>query len=182
LITGFTPFRNHPVNPSKLLAEVLAKEGFDTLILPVSYASAEAALLNRIALTKYDFILSFGLAASRGRISLEEKAFNEKNSPVQNNDGKIVLSQKIRPNGAKELTNPLPLGEWQRRLQEKEVASDLSSDPGRYVCNEIYYLDLSSGIPCLFVHLPNLDKSSLAADVALAKELLALAKKLEFQP
>jgi pyrrolidone-carboxylate peptidase len=126
LITGFTPFRNHPVNPSKLLAEVLAKEGFDTLILPVSYASAEAALLNRIALTKYDFILSFGLAASRARISLEEKAFNEKNSPVQDNDGKIVLSQKIRPNGAKELTNPLPL-ENGRDVSKKKKSQAISA-------------------------------------------------------
>jgi pyroglutamyl-peptidase len=159
------------------VAQACAKEGIDILVLPVSYEKAQERLLNQIKKTKYDFILSFGLAGSRAQITLEKKAFNEKNSPAKDNDGKVFLGQKILPSGPEEITNPLPLNEWQGALKEKEYVSRISFDPGRYVCNEIYYLDLSSGIPCLFVHWPNLNKSSLNTDIGYAKTLLHLIAK-----
>jgi pyroglutamyl-peptidase len=164
------------------VAKACAQEGIDILVLPVSYTKAQERLLERIKKTKYDFILSFGLAGSRPQITLEKKAFNERNSPAKDNDGKLVLGQAILPSGAQEITNPLPLEDWQSALKEKDFISRISSDPGRYVCNEVYYLDLSSGIPCLFVHWPNLNKSSLNIDIGYAKALLNLIAKSKFLP
>lgn len=52
-------------------------------------------------------------------------------------------------------------------------------DPGRYICNEVYYLDLASGIPSLFVHFPLEETLSLEKDIRAAKLILETISPLK---
>ncbi len=179
LITGFGPFLAHKANPSELVAIFLKKPNIDVLILPVTYSGAKQLLERQIKDKSYDFILSFGLAASRRYVSLEKMAFNEMNSLHPDNDHKAAAGEKILPEGLPSLINPLPLEAWHDSLKEKGFENEMSTNPGRYVCNEVYYLDLSSKIPCLFIHFPSLEASSLQNDISFATNLLNILENLE---
>src|SRR5574344_1742773 len=132
LITGFGAFLKHEVNPAEQVALALKKEGYDVVILPVSYEGAKAAFTKIANLHSYDMILSFGLASSRKYISLEQKAYNEMNAIHLDNDGVRKMGDAILPNQAKELTTTFDLAKLQKALEDKGISSDISTDPGRY--------------------------------------------------
>lgn len=174
LITGFLPFLNYPSNPSENLVKALQKEGFHTLILPVSYARCQQELEQEIKEFMPSLILSFGYASSRQLISLEQRAYNCLNSSAPDADGIILSNQKIVAGGKEILSTALPLQELKNSLLSFPL--EISLDAGRYCCNEVYYLDLQSGIPSLFVHLPNEKKISVDTEISFAHELI---KKLD---
>jgi pyroglutamyl-peptidase len=178
LITGFGAFLKHEVNPAEKVALALKKEGYDVVILPVSYEGAKAEFAKIANLHSYDLILSLGLASSRKYISLEQKAYNEMNAIHLDNDGVRKMGDAILPKQAKELATPFDLTKLQKALAEKSIPSDISTDPGRYICNEVYYLDLASGIPALFVHFPGLGQSSIEKDYLATETLLDALKAL----
>jgi pyroglutamyl-peptidase len=178
LITGFGAFLKHDVNPAQEVALSLKKEGYDSVILPVSYEGAIAAFKAIKNIKQYDAILSFGLASSRHFISLETKAYNEMNAIHLDNEGVRKMGDPIVKGAPKELSSPFNVPNLKEYLAKEGIETELSSDPGRYICNEVYYLDLSSGIPALFVHFPSLETSSIEKDEAAAKAILAYLRTL----
>lgn len=172
LITGFGAFLSHGVNPAEQVALSLKKEHYDIAILPVSYQKAKQAFFAIPNLRSYDLILSLGLASSRRLISLERTAYNEMNALHLDNDGVRKLGEVIVPGQPASLTTSLNVPALHEALEKAGIPSEISSDPGRYICNEVYYLDLVSGIPALFVHFPSLEKSSLEKDLAATKVIL----------
>jgi pyroglutamyl-peptidase len=178
LITGFGAFLKHSVNPAEQVALALKEEGYDVVILPVSYAGAKTSFQKIKNLSQYDCILSLGLASSRKYISLESKAFNEMNAIHLDNDGERKMGETILEGKAKELKTSIDIAPIQKALKEKAIPSDLSEDPGRYICNEVYYLDLNSGIPALFVHFPAIEESSVDKDLEATRIILSVLKTL----
>ena len=178
LITGFGAFLKHDANPAQEVALSLKKEGYDSVILPVSYEGAIAAFKAIKNIKQYDAILSFGLASSRHFISLETKAYNEMNAIHLDNDGERKMGETILEGKAKELKTSIDIAPIQKALKEKAIPSDLSEDPGRYICNEVYYLDLNSGIPALFVHFPAIEESSVDKDLEATRIILSVLKTL----
>lgn len=73
LVTGFEPFLDNDINPSKELVESSLFASFNTMILPVSYGKARESLLLAIDSINPDLVLSFGLASSRKGITIEKK-------------------------------------------------------------------------------------------------------------
>jgi pyroglutamyl-peptidase len=177
LVTGFKPFLSHSTNPAETVARALENRDIKALILPVTYEGTKKQLLSAIKKEKPDFILSFGLAASRDHVSLEKQAFNELNSSHPDASGHLALGEKILPSGKEQLETSLDLKSFQSNLIKEGHIVDLSLDPGRYCCNECYYLDLASGIPSLFIHLPLESKSSILEDLEIATDLLDEIKK-----
>jgi pyroglutamyl-peptidase len=155
LVTGFGGFLKNAKNPAEKVAHALIEPSTRVLILPVSYLKSRALLLETLQKERPDLLLSFGLASSRKRLSLEEKAYNLLDAKVPDNDGVKKSKEAISPLGKETLLTPFDLGTLQNILVEKSIPVALSDDPGRYICNEVYYTDLESGIPALFVHLPN---------------------------
>lgn len=178
LITGFGAFLKHETNPAEIVANSLKKEGYDTVILPVSYEGAKKAFSEIQNLKSYDAILSFGLASSRRFISLESKAYNEMNAIHLDNDGVRKMGEEIVKGEEKERTTPIDVVTLKKRLEKLGIITEASTDPGRYICNEVYYLDLQSGIPALFVHFPSLEASTIEKDEAAAKAILAYLQSL----
>jgi pyroglutamyl-peptidase len=179
LVTGFEPFLQHALNPSKEVLSALADASVVTLLLPVSYAKAMEILLPKIESEKPDYIVGLGLAASRDAIALEQKAFNEATSSQPDNDGVTKTAEAIIPKGLHELDTTIDLNALKSLLAAKGIEAKTSLDPGRYVCNEVYYLALSSGAKSLFVHLPSPETSSLEVDKAAVAAIVGYLKELK---
>ncbi|MBO4540821.1 MAG: hypothetical protein J5736_02480 [Bacilli bacterium] len=176
LFTGFLPFSTHKENPSKILAEELASFfSMPYRILSVSYIRAPIELADSMEKEKPDFILSLGLHAGAKALRIEEFAYNLKQASLPDEDGISMQGSPINVNLPESIPNPLPLPKC---LEEwKGYPFVLSDDPGRFVCNLVYFHDLSSGIPSLFVHLPPFEiipkEKQLEALIALVKSIHA---------
>ncbi len=177
LFTGFLPFSSFPENPSETLAKELG-EAFDcpSLILPVSFEKAPKELSQKIEEEKPDFILSLGLSGRAKSLHLERYAYNQMKASIPDNDGKSMQGCPIYEDSPASFSTHLKLEKLIVRLDGFPFTC--SNDPGRYICNLVYFHDLASGIPSLFVHLPPFatiphDKQ-LRALRALVNELLQI--------
>lgn len=177
LVTGFGPFLKNGANPSEYVAKRLEGNGVVSLVLPVSYERSGELLMDAIREEQPDLIVSFGLAASREDFSLEERAYNEMKAAAADVDGVSKDGEPIAFFGASSFETKIDLPRLQKELETKGHHAVISTDPGRYCCNEVYYLCLRSGLPSLFVHLPGLKKASPEEDALFAKDLLSILKK-----
>ena len=151
-LTGFTAFSTHSLNPTEILVNKYKDiSDINAEVVPVSYSkSAECA--NRI---EGKVLLMMGLSAGRKEISLEKFAWNERKASIPDNDGVIYKGDKIEEDGEERLETEIDIVEIERRLKEEGIPVYISTDPGRYVCNNIYYTALySRKEPSLFVHFP----------------------------
>lgn len=172
LLTGFTPFLDHLSNPTEELVSFFQKEGYAGIVLPVDYQKAETLFKSQILPLKPDFILSLGLASSRSIITIENSAYNEKRSGAKDNSGHLAQGEMISSSGPAVLHTALSVPTLVSFLAGRGFLSAPSDDPGRYLCNEIYYLDLQSGIPSLFIHFPDVTASPIEKDIAFLREVL----------
>lgn len=157
-LTGFTVFSSHSLNPTEVLVNKFKdKDYINSEVVPVSYSkSAESA--KKI---EGKVLLMMGLAAGRKEISLERYAWNERKASIPDNDGVVYNGEKIEEDGEDRLETKIDILEIERRLQKEGIPVKISTDPGRYVCNNIYYTALSSSIrPSLFVHFPQISDMS----------------------
>ena len=173
LITGFLPYAGLATNPSEELLKAIKVKGTSTLLLPVSYGEAKKQLEAAIKKEKPDFILSFGLSPYRKEPTLEEFAYNEMKSIQPDETGVRQDGKEIIPDGEKSRHASLDVSHLCQVLMGESIDVSMSIDPGRFVCNMVYYLDLASGIPALFVHLPLLADLPLKDDVAAAEAIIA---------
>jgi pyroglutamyl-peptidase len=148
LLTGFSAWGSHRVNPSGVVA--LALGGHE---LPVDYRGAVRELRRLIRRERPDAVLMLGLAVGRKRVSLEAVALN-----VDHSEAKDRLHRWLRPirsRGPIALEARLPLDRIYRRLKEARVPVTVSHHAGTFVCNHVFYeaLALGRGL-CGFVHVP----------------------------
>ena len=151
-LTGFTAFSTHSLNPTEILAnKYKGRRDINAEVVPVSYSkSAECAKS-----IEGKVLLMMGLAAGRKEISLERFAWNERKASIPDNDGVLYEGKKIADDGEERLETDIDIVEIERRLKEEGIPVYISTDPGRYVCNNIYYTALySRKEPSLFVHFP----------------------------
>lgn len=155
ILTGFGVFASNSVNPTERIVNALSHDdGISSYILPVVYDRCADV----IADTDGDIYLHLGLASSRNVITVEKYAYNEKRASGADNDGILFSGEKITADGPGTLTTPFDAERIADILVSRGIESRISSDPGRYVCNNIYYHSLSRGRKALFVHLPPFEK------------------------
>ncbi len=141
LFTGFVPFLDNLVNPSKEILDLIDDQ--DTYLLDVDYKKADEFFLS-FDPSKYDFVVSFGLASSRTWVSLERVAHNLVNTKVKDNSSYIPSSPYIEL-GGKDLVTNLDLEKYIERFEDAKV----SFDAGTYL-----FLKKMKG-NALFIHLPS---------------------------
>lgn len=155
ILTGFGVFAANTVNPTEIIVNALSHDdGISSYILPVVYDRCADAIGN----TDGNIYLHLGLASSRNVITVEKYAYNEKRASSADNDGILFSGEKIRDDGPDTLTTPFDAESIVNALVSRGIESRISSDPGRYVCNNIYYHSLLRGRKALFVHLPPFEK------------------------
>lgn len=177
LLTGFTPFPKHPVNPTESIVAAFQDRDIVTHVFPVAYDAVARELPQLLEQEKPDRILSFGLAGSRRLFSLEQTAYNETKASLPDVAGVLREGGIILPKQPSELSTPFDLRALEAILKKEGFAFTHSTDPGRYLCNDVYFRCLSSGIPSLFVHVPTFENSSLENDVAFAQAILDYLRK-----
>jgi pyroglutamyl-peptidase len=177
LVTAFGPFDGRPENASSLALHGL-KQAFPkihTRILPVDSVIAPSRLRQALRLLRPDALVMLGEAAGSRSIRLETTAWNELDFRIPDIAGRQPQGRAIDPHSEKSLASQLPLEAIRSRLDSLGHPVGLSDDPGRYLCNQIFYIALAwlrtHAHPCAagFIHLP------LASDypTKLAVEALA---------
>lgn len=157
LVTGFKPFLNNKVNTSMELLKLIKEE---TLLLDVSYLNAPKELKEKINEYNPDFILSLGLNASlKEGIQIEKVAYNLMDSKGKDNDGIIKTNEIINKNKNNFYLNPIDFKKLENYLKSNDIKYKLSRDPGRYICNLVYFEVLSSFNKGLFIHVPTIKNS-----------------------
>ena len=152
LLSAFEPFNNDNINPSE---EIYKRIDIDKVLLPVSYNRVEAVLDEAINKYHPDFILSLGYAASRKNISIEKYAYNSMMAKIKDNDDIIYEGKKIN-DGRDIIKTKIDIERIINNFPNYPLA--LSEDPGRFICNEVYYLSLSkTNSNALFIHVPPLN-------------------------
>lgn len=160
LVTAFGPFDGRAENASLLALRGL-KKAFPMLrtrVLPVDMVVAPARLKQALRRIRPDALIMLGEAAGSKTIRLETTAWNEIDFRIPDIAGRQAASRPIRRGAAAKLSSTLPLAEIHDLFLSGGHPATLSHDPGRYLCNQIFYLALRhlEGTPCPagFIHLP----------------------------
>lgn len=142
--------------------------------------------------------LHLGVAANGTKFKIETTAWNEATFRVADERGWEPASQPIYPEDGKVSTkrrSRLATGQITRQLQRLQFPVVLSSDPGRFICNYLYYQSLRSCCPptapsgtpgqasdpedfipehALFVHVPPLEVIPHEMQMAFLHHLLCI--------
>ena len=180
LVTAFGPFDGRPLNASSLALHAL-KAGFPrihTRILPVDSVIAPSRLKHAMRRLRPDILLMLGEAAGSNAVRLETTAWNELDFRIPDIKGRQPSKRPILPKGPDSYSSSLPLAKWNTALARAGHPVSFSDDPGRYLCNQVFYAAMNhihtTGLPCRagFIHLP------LAADYPTGKAADALSDML----
>ena len=152
-LTGFSLFGSHTTNPTAYLVDKFSSLPYvEGRVLPVSYGKSSEAIKE----TKGKVLVMTGLADGRKEITLERFAYNQRKASIPDIDGVLEEGGKILENGEERLETEVDVEAIVSRLKREGIEASLSLDPGRYVCNNVYYTALAIlPIPSLFVHFPS---------------------------
>ena len=162
LVTAFGPFAGRSENASSLALRNLKKAfpEIRTRILPVDSVIAPARLRQALRVIRPDAVILLGEAAGIYQIRLESTAWNELNFKIPDIAGRQPASRAICPDSPAIHRSTLPLKKIQASLESNGHKVAISNNPGRYLCNQVFYITLewlnAHDIPCPagFIHLP----------------------------
>ena len=162
LVTAFGPFGGRELNASSLALAGLRKSfpGLHTRVLPVDAVIAPSRLNQAIRQILPDAVLMLGEAGGSHEIRLESTAWNELDFRIPDNAGRRYSRRPIRSDAPISLPSTLPLREIHDRLVSLGLPVAFSRDPGRYLCNLLFFRALHElprlglRIPAGFIHLP----------------------------
>lgn len=146
LVTAFKPFNKMENNYSQEVLKYI--KDVDKLVIDVVYDQCYQDIDNSFDLSKYDLIIAMGEARIRKELTLETTAKNLSSCSIADNRGNLKKDEIIVAGGLNELQTQVDL----TKLSE---CVTLSSDAGKFVCNNLYY-HLLSKYPdkSLFIHIP----------------------------
>lgn len=184
VLTGFLPFPAGSANDNSSREAAL---GFDpatvpearvlAVELPVEFDTAAALVADLSARCDPAVVVGFG--QGRWRVDLETTAYNAKDTSevpggVPDNRGLVLDGDPIREGGPAELPSRLPIDAIRGQLEGAGVDVATSDDPGRYICNNLFYSLAHDAPPervVGFVHLPILRRVD-AADRAMLQTVV----------
>ena len=176
LLTGFGPFGENDINPSKKTVMRLDGEqikGYEIvgLNVPTIYEKAIEKVVDKIEEIDPEIVISLGLA-ERKRISLERVAINVNDARIEDNEGNEPVDKLIDEDGPVGYFSTLPIREILNDMKDAGIPTYISNSAGTYVCNNVMYgvlnhiekndLDIRAG----FIHLPCLPEQALEDDRA----------------
>jgi pyroglutamyl-peptidase len=166
LVTGFGPFPSMPYNASTSVALALGDApdtpGVDiaTAVIPVVWATARVVARKAVARFQPHAILHFGVSKRSSGFEIETRAFNM-SGRKEDQAGMVRRANALVRAGKPVLNATLPPLDLVRTLRKDGFPAALSEDPGRYLCNALFYWSLhdgeSDGRLVSFVHMPALD-------------------------
>lgn len=154
LITSFQPFRGRAQNGSETIGEALAAqaspERLRHLKLPVVWGVIEKRVCPEIESYRPDLILGLG-EGPPDCLRIETLAFNQRFEIDEENNQ--PPHEKIEPLGPDRIKSRWPVSK--SFTDSKDPRVKVSSDAGRYLCNNALYRYALSPVPLAgFLHLP----------------------------
>lgn len=146
LVSAFKPFNNSKNNYSEEVLKYIRNA--DNIVLDVIYDKSYEILSNNYNLNNYDLIIALGEARSRKVLTLETQAKNISSCSLKDNSGVLKQNEQIIVNGEEILQTKVDISKINNIIE-------LSTDAGKFVCNNIYY-HLLYNYPnkSLFIHIP----------------------------
>ena len=184
LVTAFGPFGNRTLNASTLVLGELRKHHPDirTRIFPVDSVLAPSRLKQAIRLIRPSALLMLGESANCDTIQLESTAWNEKSFGIPDIKGRKPIGDMIRKDAPLSLQATLPVKKIYRKLDSLGLPLSISHDPGRYLCNQLFFTALDFArlsnldLPALFIHVPLEEKQPIKDTARAITEVLNLIK------
>lgn len=151
-ITGFGSFGDIDANPTQQIVEYLEDEcfsieGYDSYfnVLHVSTGGVDDYLEERESNVKLGNVnIHIGVHGKATRFALEQYCYNNKDFRIPDSSGKQPEKERIEP--LMDLEYPLVTDfnvmEICKKLKKKGHDVAVSDDPGRYICNYIYFTSL----------------------------------------
>jgi len=178
LVTAFGPFGGRSENSSSLVLHKLrvALPEIRTRILPVDAVLAPSRLRQAIRRIRPSALIMLGEAAGSTGIRLETTAWNLKDFGIPDIAGRQPAGVPVRRGAAESMASQLPLQEMHNRLLTLGQGVSFSDDPGRYLCNQLFFTALDflqtneMRFPAGFIHLP------LESDLPTAAALEAIVE------
>lgn len=179
-----------PLGVSKALLDEFASAGVELRGMDALEVSAEACRANVPAIVKglnekagAVALVHLGVSGASKQINLECRGVNIADFRIPDVRGCQTQGEPVVANAEPVLYTPLRLPEILGELRDRGVKCEISTDAGRYICNYIFYQSLheakSTGIPVLFVHVPQFEAIPCPAQVAAVLcILLAIARQL----
>jgi pyroglutamyl-peptidase len=168
LVTGFQPFPADGWHDNVAGVAVTALDPAQLsgvqvmrIVMPVEYDRAADEVTDAIARCAPDAVISFGQGGSE--IALERTAYNlqdtgEVAGGVPDNRGVIRAGALIDEAAPATRDTLLPLDDIRRALEAAGETPAYSTDPGRYICNNVMFADVGAmaarGGLGGFIHLP----------------------------
>lgn len=200
LLTGFGPFNGVPDNPTEKLVKIMqASDGRDldarlsdgtiTLacckVLEVSVAAVDL-FFESLEIEGEDdplqpiILLHLGVQYDADSFRVERFAYNESHFRVPDQRGFQATAAKVCRDG--ELGCPaesrFPVESLVSELQACGHNVQASCDPGRFLCNYIYFRSLRRFKNVLFLHVPPEEHTDLNAQMEFLSDLLCTLAKL----
>ncbi|KAK4315683.1 hypothetical protein Pmani_000469 [Petrolisthes manimaculis] len=193
-VTGFGPFDSHPVNASQIAVEKLVKQNLEsdlgvklvTEIVKVEYEYVKKTVPQRWKELKPKLVVHVGVSGMAETLTLEQLAHNHEYTR-SDNCGCLPNQGSCCPDGDPVLKSGIRMDLISSKLNKMihlKLSCAKSTDPGRFLCDFIYYLSLNEDrIRAAFIHVPPLSKFSaqdISASIAAAiKEMYAQVLELE---
>ncbi|GBG24909.1 Pyroglutamyl-peptidase 1 [Hondaea fermentalgiana] len=185
VLTGFGKFAGVPENPTtQLVAELqqrrpeLLTRVLETSMVGVRQGLDEldASLAARDVLPADAIWVHLGVYSSSKTFRLEHKAYNEADFRVPDERGESPSHAKIIPDGAPNLSCGFDLDALCSDVRSSvgiKARVNVTDDPGRFVCNYVYYSSLARHGPhVLFVHVPSLATAPPAVHLEVVESIL----------
>jgi len=157
VLTGFGPFGDVSDNPSSELVSDLGKRPRTNFAyipqIRVSVSGVKEVVQDMLRLEKPSFetvLVHLGVDTSSTRMKCERFAYNEKNFRIPDEDRVTCCNEPIVIGEVARIETPIDLTKIEM-LDDRIV---VSTDPGKYICNLLYYESLFAGYRSLFIHVP----------------------------
>ncbi len=170
LVSGFEPFASVSINPSGDCVASLRAEGVGGpetawTVLPVTWSGAARVLMARADRIEARGCLMFGVSSGTQCLRVERTAYNLAASRLGDNAGVLLPGEALRRGGPTAMrAEGLDAADLTKAVRRGGGQVELSDDPGRYVCNALYYTMLSAERPwspyCVFVHVPPVERGA----------------------
>lgn len=166
LVTGFDPFGDSPVNPSRdavraLHGRTIAGHRVVGGELPTVFGASLQRLEALMREHRPSLVLCTGQAGGRGALSLERIAINVNDARIADNAGAQPVDRPVVPGGPAAYFTGLPIKAMLQALLDAGVRAEVSQTAGTFVCNETFYglMHLLAqpawqGVRGGFVHVP----------------------------
>lgn len=190
LLTSFGAFPGVPDNASDALVDRLSKTWSEahgaetppplTALLSVDWLSARPAIRNLYAQHRPAIAVHFGVSHEATGLVIEKCAFNE-TEPQPDASGKHPPQPCLCPDAPSTRATELNVNGLIQHLAAEGYPASVSTDPGLYLCNAVYYEALTCAVNAaepvapLFVHISDkltIDTQPFSVTLAAAHALI----------